>query len=66
MARAQALQSDGRPSEAAWARVDRRLVDVAAAVPLINTIQADLVSRRVGNFQFSAYWSVRLDQLWVR
>ena len=66
MAHAQALQAERRPSEAAWARADRRLVDVAAAVPLINTKQADLVSRRVGNFQFSAYWSVRLDQLWVR
>jgi peptide/nickel transport system substrate-binding protein len=66
MARAQALQAERSPSEAAWARVDRRLVDAAAAVPLTNMKSADLVSRRVGNFQFSAYPIVRLDQLWVR
>jgi hypothetical protein len=25
-----------------------------------------VLSRRVGNYQFDPYWSVLIDQLWVR
>ena len=50
----------------AWARADRRVVDQAAAVPLTNRKSLALVSRRVGNYQYSQQWGVLYDQLWVR
>jgi peptide/nickel transport system substrate-binding protein len=49
-----------------WARLDRAIVERAPVVPLFTLKQADIVSRRVGNFQFHPQWGVLLDQLWVR
>jgi peptide/nickel transport system substrate-binding protein len=65
--RATRLQaSDPVAADALWARVDRRVVDAAAAVPLLNPKRIDFVSKRVGNYQHSPQWGVLLDQLWVR
>jgi peptide/nickel transport system substrate-binding protein len=50
----------------AWARVDRMIVDRAAAVPYANDLELTLLSRRIGNYQFNPQWGVLLDQLWVR
>ncbi len=64
---AQATQTHD-PAAAAqqWARVDRLITDAAPHVPLIAGQQVDLVSERVGNFQFHPMWGVLLDQLWVQ
>jgi peptide/nickel transport system substrate-binding protein len=67
MQRAARLQAtDDAAANALWARVERRIVDRAAAVPLENPKLVDVVSRRVGNYQFNPQWGVLLDQLWVR
>jgi peptide/nickel transport system substrate-binding protein len=61
----------GRPAGdpgayALWADAERRIVDAAATVPLVNPKAVSLVSRRVGNYQYSQQWGVLYDQLWVR
>jgi YVTN family beta-propeller protein len=66
MKRAQRLQAAGRPSDAAWAQAERRIVNQAPVVPLTNLKSVSLVSRRVGNFQYSQQAGVLYDQLWVR
>ncbi len=66
MRHASALQAAGRPSDAAWARADRRVVDQAASVPLASLKWVDFVSQRAGDFQYSPEFGVLLDQLWVR
>lgn len=49
-----------------WARIDREIVDEAPVVPLFTLKQVDIVSRRVGNYQFHPQWGVLFGQLWVR
>jgi YVTN family beta-propeller protein len=49
-----------------WARIDREIVDKAPVVPLFTLKQVDIVSRRVGNYQFHPQWGVLFGQLWVR
>jgi len=50
-----------------WAGVDRAIVDQAAVVPLVNPKNVDVVSKRVGNYQYSVNGlGALLDQLWVR
>ena len=53
-------------AETLWAAVDRELTDQAPWVPLYNPRNLTVLSARVGNYQFHPYWSVLLDQLWVR
>ena len=65
----QALALQARnPSTAAalWARIDHQIVDQAAWVPIYNPRSLILLSTRVGNYQYDPYWSVLIDQLWVR
>jgi ABC-type transport system substrate-binding protein/class 3 adenylate cyclase len=50
----------------AWARVDRNVVDQAPFVPLFTPATAELVSRRVGNYQYNGVFGALLDQMWVR
>lgn len=65
--RAASLQlTDPIAAGRAWAGVDRAVVDRALFVPLFTPRNADLVSRRVGNYQSSAQFGVLLHQLWVR
>ena len=59
-------QQDPVAASRAWARVDRMIVDRAAAVPYANDLQLTFLSRRVGNYQSNPQWGVLLDQLWVR
>ena len=67
MARAGELQAtDSARAGDEWARVDRAIVDAAAAVPYANGLDVTLLSKRVGNYQFNPEWGVLLDQLWVR
>jgi len=48
-----------------WAKADRQFTDQAPIVDLVTPSQTDLVSRRVGNYQFNPQLGVLLDQLWV-
>ncbi len=49
-----------------WERVDRQTVDQAPWVPLVNPKSLDVLSRRVGNYQYSPPLGMLIDQLWVR
>ena len=51
---------------AAWAAADRRVVDLAAAVPYANARAAVFVSKRVGNVTFHPLYFTLLDRMWVR
>jgi ABC-type transport system substrate-binding protein len=63
---AQALKATNpRAAAAIWARIDRRLVDLAAWVPTVDGRGVDFVSRRLRNYQFHPYWGLIADQLWL-
>jgi ABC-type transport system substrate-binding protein/DNA-binding SARP family transcriptional activator/streptogramin lyase len=49
-----------------WAHIDQEIVGQAPWVPVYNPRSLVVLSRRVGNYQFDPYWSVLIDQLWVR
>ncbi len=67
MNRARRLEAGNQTqANAIWAKVDRRLVDRGASVPVYNNKAVDFVSRRVGNYQHHPQWGILLDQLWVR
>jgi hypothetical protein len=38
----------------------------APLIPIASGTEVDLISRRVGNYQFNPFWGVLPDQLWVR
>jgi ABC-type transport system substrate-binding protein/DNA-binding SARP family transcriptional activator len=59
-------QTDPAASSVAWARVDRDTVDQAPWAPLYNPRAVTALSARVGNYQYHPFWTVLLDQLWVR
>jgi hypothetical protein len=56
----------GAAAAAHWAAIDRRLTDLAPAVPLSNRRSVVLVSRRVGDVQHHVQLLTLLDRLWVR
>jgi YVTN family beta-propeller protein len=65
--RAYELQlSDPSAAGAAWADVDRAIVDTAAWLPVANPLGVDFLSERVGNYQRHPQWGLLLGQLWVR
>jgi YVTN family beta-propeller protein len=49
-----------------WANIDQEIVDQAPWVPIYNPRSLVMLSERVGNYQFDPYFSVLIDQLWVR
>jgi YVTN family beta-propeller protein len=57
--------TDPAKTGAAWAAVDRRIVDQAPAIGLLVPQGVDLLSKRVGNYQHNPVWGVILSQLWV-
>jgi peptide/nickel transport system substrate-binding protein len=57
--------TDAAAGAALWAKVDRRVTDLALWAPLINE-GTRFVSARVGNYQFHPQWGVLLDQVWVQ
>jgi peptide/nickel transport system substrate-binding protein len=63
---ARALEAPRTAAAAAWAQSDRRVVDLAAAVPLTNRRSVVLVSKRVGNVRSHPLLFTLLDQMWVR
>jgi peptide/nickel transport system substrate-binding protein len=67
MERASAAQTtDPGTADALWARAERRVLDAAVAVPLLNPINVDLVSARLRNEEQSPQWGFLVDQAWVR
>ena len=42
------------------------IVGQASWVPIYNPRYLVMLSARTGNYQFDPYWSVLIDQLWVR
>jgi len=64
---ATALQAEDQVAAAKlWAEVDRETTNLAALVPTFTPRNIDLVSKRVGNYQYHPLFGVLLDQLWVR
>jgi peptide/nickel transport system substrate-binding protein len=49
-----------------WAAADRRLVDRAAWVPLVNEATVHVTGARVGNYAWSPWAGALLDQMWIR
>jgi YVTN family beta-propeller protein len=59
-------QRDPAAGAAAWARLDRRVVDLAPWVFLTSTRGYDVVSQRLGNYQHHPQYGMLIDQAWVR
>jgi peptide/nickel transport system substrate-binding protein len=51
---------------AAWARIDRYVTRRAYWIPTVLPRETELVSPRLGNYQFSPVWGFIADQAWVR
>jgi len=67
IARALRLQiTDPDAAVRVWAGLENELVDLAPWVPLITPWSGDLVSKRVGNYQYNSTGRILNDQLWVR
>ena len=49
-----------------WRQIERELLMRAVSVPTSNIRNVDLVSERVGNYQYHPQWGALLDQLWVK
>ncbi len=67
--KALALQTtDATAAEPLWAAVDKATTDKAAQLPLFVASKFDLVSKRVGNYQFNPAVTGRfmIDQAWVK
>jgi peptide/nickel transport system substrate-binding protein len=55
-----------RGAPAAWIRLERRAIDEAMVVPLVNPKTSEFVSKRVGNYQFHPILGMLISQAWVR
>jgi YVTN family beta-propeller protein len=66
MQRAAATQAtDPQRANRLWAAVDRRMVDAAPWLPIVNEQSVELVSKRVGNYQYNPQYGGLIDQLWL-
>jgi peptide/nickel transport system substrate-binding protein len=59
------VEPNPRGANAAWATIDRQVVDRAALLPLVDLKGIDFVSARVRNYQFHPYSGIIADQLWL-
>jgi YVTN family beta-propeller protein len=59
------LQATDPKTGAAWAAVDRQVVDQAPAIGLLVPQEVNLVAKRVGNYQHNPVGGTILSQLWV-
>jgi ABC-type transport system substrate-binding protein len=67
MRRASALEaSDPQRAAAAWAAIDRKVVDAAGWVPLVTPREVEFISPRVRNYQYHPLWGALVDQFWLR
>ena len=58
--------TDPLAADALWARVERRVLAAAPAIPLTDPIDTHLVSARVRNDRYNPQWGFLPDQAWVR
>jgi ABC-type transport system substrate-binding protein/DNA-binding SARP family transcriptional activator/DNA-binding beta-propeller fold protein YncE len=66
-ARAAALQTtDPLAAAARWTELDRKLTDLAIWLPTVTPNETDLISSRVGNYQYNPVWGPLIDQMSVR
>jgi hypothetical protein len=64
---ADALEAtDIRAAGELWTRIDRKFVDQAVWVPLVNPHLLDFVSARVRNYQADPSLGLIADQVWLR
>ena len=68
MTEATRLQAvEPQAADALWARAERRIIDEAPAVGAYSNVNTDLVSKRLGNYQYNlSTGGMLLDQTWVR
>jgi peptide/nickel transport system substrate-binding protein len=67
MSRATALQlRNPQKANALWTHVDHELVDRAYWAPMVNLGTAELVSKRLRNYQFNPLGGFIADQAWLR
>ena len=59
-------QTDRAGASRLWAELDRLITNKALLVPLYNGSGADLVRKRVGNYQYNPQYGPLLSQLWVK
>jgi YVTN family beta-propeller protein len=62
---AQLQLTDPAAANGQWAAIDRQLTDLAVWAPLVNE-GSQLVSARLGGYQFNVAIGVLLDQAWVQ
>jgi peptide/nickel transport system substrate-binding protein len=53
-------------AKAEWGALDKQAMSDALIVPLFTPKNADFVSARVGNYQFTTEFYLLIDQLWVK
>jgi len=53
-------------ARALWQRAERLILAQAPIVPTYNKQNVDLLSKRVGNYQYNPQWGALVDQFWVR
>ncbi|MBO0815515.1 MAG: ABC transporter substrate-binding protein, partial [Actinobacteria bacterium] len=67
ISRAAQLQTTDPPAAAAlWARLDHELTGLAIWLPTVTPNETDLISARIGNYQYNPVWGALIDQLWTR
>jgi len=59
-------QTDLAAANRGWAKLDHELTDKAVWVPLYTVYGVDLVSKRVGHYQYNPQLGPLLSQMWVR
>jgi ABC-type transport system substrate-binding protein len=65
--RALELQTVDPPrAQELWGDIERRIVDLAPWVSVVNPVSLDVISARVGNYQRHPQWGLLVDQLWVK
>jgi peptide/nickel transport system substrate-binding protein len=67
MKRADSLElADPATANALWTSIDHALTDQADWVPTENLREVDLVSKRLGNYEFNPVWGFLADQSWIQ
>ena len=58
--------TDPKAADKLWSAIDRKVTDMAAVAPLLNQKQVAFVSKRLGNFTFSAEFQFLFQQAWIK
>ena len=58
--------TDPKAADAKWAAVDKRITDASPVVTLFQRNRLDLLSPRVGNWQWSKVYNMLFSQVWVK